>query len=364
MPGKAGYSIIGDMKQIEEMRWAAVRARDTRESGKFVYAVKTTGIFCRPGCSSRLPKRENTEFFGAAADAVKAGYRPCKRCRPEATPVSEDYTNAVTEACCQIISSTTTVSLDELAKGVNMSPGHFHRLFKKITGITPKEFSSSIQSGRFLNALDEGRGVTEAIYEAGYSSPGRAYEQLKKHTSITPGEYSKGSPGLKIKYSTARCSLGWVAAAATEKGICALLFGDEPSELRDLILERFPKADVKESAPGESEILEKAVSGIDNPVEGSGLPLDIMGTVFQRKVWKALMEIPPGETASYGEVAERIGQPNASRAVAGACAANKVALYIPCHRVIRQNGSHGGYRWGTRRKESLLEREQLDNSNI
>lgn len=346
------------MKQIEETRWLAVKTRDSGESGNFVYAVKTTGIFCRPGCSSRLPNRKNTEFFATPADAAAAGFRPCKRCRPESTPVSEDYAAALTDACRRIISSPETISLDQLAGTVNMSPGHFHRLFKRITGITPKEFSSTVQSDRFLKALDEGRSVTEAIYEAGYSGPGRAYEQLRKHTSISPGEYSKGSPGLRIRYTTARCSLGWIAAAATEKGICALLFGDERSELKEMILERFPRADVTESEPGDSEILEKAVSGVDKPLEGPSLPLDIMGTVFQRKVWKALMEIPPGETASYGEVAKRIGEPSASRAVAGACAANKIALYVPCHRVIRQDGSSGGYRWGTERKKSLLERER------
>lgn len=343
---------------MNDKYWLAVQTRDSSESGKFVYAVKTTGIYCRPGCSSRLPKRENTEFFTTPADAAAAGYRPCKRCRPESTPVSEDYSSAVTRACRQMASSETPLSLDELAKTVNMSPGHFHRLFKKITGITPKEFSSSVQSARFLRALDGGLGVTEAIYEAGYSSPGRAYEQLKKHTSISPGEYSKGSPGLRIRYSTAKCSLGWVVAAETEKGICALLFGDEPSNLREMILERFPLAEVEESAPGESKNLEKAVSGIDQPLAASSLPLDIQGTVFQKRVWKALMEIPVGETASYGEVAERIGKPTASRAVAGACAANKIAVLVPCHRVVQRNGSPGGYRWGIQRKNALLNREQ------
>lgn len=348
---------MGDMKQSDAQRWHAVRTRDSRESGRFVYAVKTTGIFCRPGCSSRLPNQENTQFFDTPAAAVEAGYRPCKRCRPESTPVSRDLIDALTRTCRQILSSAEPMSLGEMAEGVNMSSGHFHKMFKKVTGITPKEFNSTVQAESFLKALDDGRDITEAIYEAGYSGPGRAYEQLKKQTVITPGEYSKGSPGLRIRYSTAECSLGQVAAAATEKGICAILFGEDAPELKNMLRQRFPRADLVEAAAGESEILEKAISGIDKPAGESSLPLDIRGTIFQRRVWKALMEIPPGETASYGEVAKRIGQPKASRAVAGACAANRIALYIPCHRVVRQNGSPGGYRWGVRRKKILLERE-------
>ncbi len=347
------------MKQMDDKRWTAVKNRDSSVSAAFFYAVKTTGIYCRPGCSSRLPNQENVEFFSSAGGAEDAGYRPCKRCRPESSPIIDDQIDLIAAVCRRILSSTSPLSLNELASSTNMSPGHFHRLFKKVLGITPKEYSSSIQSDRFLKALDDGHSVTRAVYEAGYSSSGLAYDQLKSKMLMKPSVYSKGAPGTTIRYAIAECFLGWVIVAVSSRGICAVLFGDDPAELPGIIRERFPKAVISESPPEESALLKEAVSGIDNLRDDSKLPLDIVGTAFQKRVWNALMEIPRGETASYGDIADRIGRPKAVRAVAGACAANKIAIYIPCHRIIRGDGSIGGYRWGLNRKKFLLAKEQL-----
>ena len=343
---------------MDDKLWTAVKNRDSGAEGTFVYAVKTTGIYCRPGCSSRLPKRSNVEFYSTAPDAEHAGYRPCKRCSPDSTPIAEVKANLITAACRRIESSPTQPSLAELAAEANMSQGHFHRLFKKLTGITPKEYASSKQSDRFLEALDDGNSITTAVYEAGYSGPGRAYDQLKTRMGMTPSDYGKGAPGITIRYALAECFLGWTLVAATDRGICAVMFGDDPSELPGMLLKRFTKADLRESSPDETEILKRAIAEIDTPPETFSIPLDIIGTAFQKRVWKALMEVPPGETAGYGDIAERIGRPKAVRAVASACGANRIALFIPCHRIIRRDGGLGGYRWGLERKRIILERER------
>ena len=342
---------------MDDKLWTAVKNRDSGAEGTFVYAVKTTGVYCRPGCSSRLPKRSNVEFYSVASDAEQAGYRPCKRCSPDSTPMTEVKAGLITAACRRIESSPVQPSLAELAAEANMSPGHFHRLFKKLTGITPKEYATTKQSDRFLGALDNGSSVTSAVYQAGYSGPGRAYDQLKSRLGMTPSEYGKGAPGITIRYALAECFLGWTLVAATDRGICAVMFGDNPSVLPGLIRERFPEADLQESSADENKVLKKAIAEINIPSDKFDLPLDIIGTAFQKRVWKALMEVPPGETAGYRDIAERIGRPKAVRAVAGACAANKIALFIPCHRIIRRDGGLGGYRWGLERKRIILERE-------
>ena len=342
---------------MDDKYWAAVKSRDIDKADSFIYAVKTTGIYCRPGCSSRLPKRYNVEFYSSASDAEQAGYRPCKRCSPDSTPMAEVKASLITAACRRIDSSPLQPSLAELAAEANMSPGHFHRLFKKLTGITPKEYASMKQSDRFLEALDDGSSVTNAVYQAGYSGPGRAYDQVKTRLSMKPSDYGKGAPGITIRYALAECFLGWTLVAATDRGICAVMFGDNPSVLPGLIRERFPEADLLESSEDENKTIKKAIAEIDSPSDNFNLPLDIIGTAFQKRVWKALLEVPPGETAGYGDIAERIGRPKAVRAVAGACAANKIALFIPCHRIIRRDGGLGGYRWGLERKRIILERE-------
>jgi AraC family transcriptional regulator of adaptative response/methylated-DNA-[protein]-cysteine methyltransferase len=346
------------MKEMHDKRWTVVKNRDSSVPAAFFYAVKTTGIYCRPGCSSRLPNQENVEFFSTPGAAEDGGYRPCKRCRPESSPIIDDQIHLIAAVCRRILSSTSPLSLADLASGANMSPGHFHRLFKKVIGITPKEYSSSIQSDRFLKALDDGHSVTEAVYEAGYSSSGLAYDQMKSKMAMKPSVYSKGAPGTIIQFAIAECFLGWVIVAVSSRGICAVLFGDNPSDLPGMVKKRFPKAVISESPPGESTLLKEAVTGIDNLAGDSKLPLDIVGTAFQKRVWNALMEIPRGETASYGDIANKMGQATAARAVAGACAANNIALYIPCHRIIRADGSLGGYRWGLNRKKSILARER------
>lgn len=359
--------MIGDMnsKSLEynksdELRWLAVKNRDASAAGKFVYAVKTTGIYCLPGCRSRLPKRENVVFFTDAASAGKNGYRSCKRCRPD-EPDYHQYVNPETEmvirACRAADASENMLKVTELAAEAGISPGHFQRVFKKITGITPKEYVSKVHSRRFLEALENGSSVTEAVYLAGYSGPSRAHEQMKSDMGMSPSLYRRGAPGVSIRYSLAECYLGWVIVGATVRGICAVMFDDTPDALPDMLKERFPQAQITAAEASESEILRDAVAAIKTPGGISGLPLDIIGTAFQKLVWKALMKIPAGCTVSYAEIAERIGRPDAVRAVAGACGANNIAQLVPCHRVIRRDGGLGGYRWGLHRKKMILDRE-------
>ena len=341
-------------------RWAAVRDRNGTADGSFVFAVTTTGIFCRPGCPSRTPRRENVVFFDGPDDAAAAGFRPCRRCRPDEAAPGSARTAAVVAACRRIMTSEAPVTLEVLASGSGLSPGRFHRLFKSVVGVTPTAFAATDRANRFLDAIDRGATVTEAVYEAGFSSPGRAHATLKSAMSLTPGEYRRGAEGLVIRYAVAECFLGWTVVAATEKGLCAVLFDDGPEVLPSLLKERFPKARLIPTEPEESAIISQAIAGIGRPSRGADVPLDIMGTAFQRRVWNAIRAIPPGETAGYGEIAARLGDANAARAVAGACAANRIAYYIPCHRVVPAAGGTGGYRWGTKRKRRLLDAEKPD----
>ena len=342
------------MNDSDGRLWNAVCGRDYRMAGRFVYAVRTTGVYCRPGCASRRPRRENTEYFAGAAEAEAAGYRACRRCW-------SDSRRALVEAACRRMASSDSSEgmpgLAELAEEAGLSANHFHRVVRMTTGVTPLEFASAVRSDRFLAGLEAGLSVTEAVYEAGYSSPARAYEGLRKRTSLRPSEVRNGAKRKTIWYACAECFLGVVLAAMSERGICAVLLGDNPDELVEDLRRRFHSARIEAAVPEECELIRRALAEVREPSGWEALPLDISGTAFQCRVWKALREVPRGDRATYREIAEKIGSPKASRAVAGACAANPAAVLIPCHRAVRSDGALGGYRWGAERKRRLLERE-------
>ena len=332
--------------------------RDQNEDGSFYYAVKTTGIFCRPSCPSRAPNRENVECFYTSKDAASAGYRPCKRCNPTASTRQEETEQKIIRACRSMEQSDTPLKLNDLAKEARLSPYHFHRLFKKMVGVTPKQYSSSHQSHRFKESLKRSRSVTDAIYSAGYSSSSGAYNKRQDHLAMQPKVYRNGAAGITISYGLTECFLGWLIVAATERGICAIEFGDDPKTLPQQLQRRFPKAELQQADSGFITLIREVVHFIKTPGSDFSLPLDIQGTVFQQQVWNVLRQIKPGETLNYTEVAEKIGNPSAVRAVATACASNKLAVVIPCHRVISKDGKISGYRWGVERKKMLLETER------
>ena len=342
----------------DDARWSAVCENTSEADGVFYYAVITTGIYCRPGCRSKVPDRGNVEYFTTCDDAEAAGYRACKRCRPTEITTAEETEQKIIRACRIIEASETPITLDALAAQVNVSPYHFHRLFKKIVGITPKQYTSRHLSRRFQNNLRTSPSVTDAIYSSGYGSSGSVYDKSRDQLAMKPRTYRKGADGITITYGITRCFLGWVIVAATERGICAIEFGDDPEELPVQIRSRFPHAQLNKADSGFKTLIEEVVAFIESPEDNFHVPLDIQGTAFQQRVWDVLRHIKPGETMSYSDVAERLGKPTAVRAVASACASNKLAVVIPCHRVISKAGKLSGYRWGTERKKMLLEAEQ------
>lgn len=342
----------------DEARWNAVSENNTSADGTFYYAVITTGIYCRPSCKSKLPNRSNVEYFSTCDDAEVAGYRACKRCRPTAISKNEEVEHKIIRACRIIEESETSIKLEELAIRVNLSSYHFHRLFKKIVGVTPKQYASRHQSRRFQKNLKTSSSITDAIYSAGYGSSGSAYDKKRDQLAMKPKVYLKGANGVTITYGLAQCFLGWVIVAATHRGICAIEFGDDSDTLPEQIQARFPKAQLNKADIEFETLLKEVVDFIELPKENFQVPLDIQGTAFQQQVWEVLRKIKPGETISYSDVADLIGNPNAVRAVASACASNKLAVVIPCHRVISKTGKTGGYRWGAERKKRLLESEQ------
>jgi AraC family transcriptional regulator of adaptative response/methylated-DNA-[protein]-cysteine methyltransferase len=341
----------------EDERWAAVLRRDAAADGRFYFSVRTTGVYCRPSCAARVARRENVAFHLTCAEAERAGFRPCKRCRPDEAPLAERQASLVAKVCRLIEEAEEAPSLDALARTAGMSRFYFHRVFKSVTGVTPKAYAAAHRARRVREELGQRDTVTEAIYGAGFNSSGRFYAASSDLLGMTPTAFRAGGNGASIRFAVGECSLGSILVAATDKGVCAILFGDDPDTLVRDLQDRFPKARLI-GADNEFEQLVATVVGfVEAPAQGLDLPLDVRGTAFQQRVWQALREIPSGSTASYAEIAGRIGQPKAVRAVARACASNGIAVAIPCHRVVRNDGALSGYRWGVERKRALLERE-------
>jgi AraC family transcriptional regulator of adaptative response/methylated-DNA-[protein]-cysteine methyltransferase len=338
-------------------RWVAIVNRDPAADGKFYYSVKTTGVYCRPSCGARPARPENVQFHPTCEAAEKAGFRPCKRCRPDEPARSVQNATKIAEVCRLIERSDETPSLAELATHADMSPYHFHRTFKAITGLTPKQYAAAHRSSRVRASLERSNTVTDAIYDAGFNSNSRFYESSNGVLGMTPSRFRDGGADTDIHFAIGQCSLGAILVAQSSKGVCSILIGDHPDQLAHDLEARFPKANLIGNEPGYERLVARVVGLIESPGIGLDLPLDIRGTAFQQRVWKALQQIPPGSTATYSDIAKKIGMPKAVRAVAQACGSNAIAVAIPCHRVIRSDGGMSGYRWGVERKRTLLERE-------
>jgi AraC family transcriptional regulator of adaptative response/methylated-DNA-[protein]-cysteine methyltransferase len=339
-------------------RWEALRARDAAADDRFFYSVATTGVYCRPSCAARPARPENVAFHTTRDDAERAGFRPCRRCRPDLPPKSVREAQIVARACRAIEAAETCPSLDDLAASAGLSHFHFHRLFRRIVGVTPKAYAAAQRQARVQQGLAHSASVTETIYEAGFNSSGRFYEQAPDMLGMTPSAWRAGGAGESIVFAQGDSALGRVLVAATPQGICAILLGDSPAALLEDLRTRFPRASLTAGDEAFAGLVAQVIAYVDRPGDGLGLPLDIRGTAFQRRVWEVLQTIPAGQTLSYTEVAARIGRPRAVRAVAGACAANRLAVAVPCHRVVGSDGALAGYRWGVERKRALLAGEK------
>lgn len=338
-------------------RWAALRARDVRADGSFFYSVSTTGVYCRPSCAARAARPEHVAFHASARDAERAGFRPCKRCKPDQPPLAERQAARVAELCRLIERSEEPPRLEQLARHAGLSVFHTQRLFKAVTGVTPRAYAAAQRARRLNSALGKSDSVTQAIYGAGFSGSGRFYAQASQLLGMTPRDFRAGGQGVAIRFAVGECSLGSILVAASERGVCAILLGDDPQQLAHDLERRFPRAHLIGADAGFERLVATVVGLVEQPRLGAELPLDVRGTAFQRRVWQALREVPPGETTSYTALARAIGAPKAVRAVAQACAANPLAVAIPCHRVVRTDGALAGYRWGVERKRALLARE-------
>ena len=341
----------------DEERWAAVQARAREADGIFYYSVRSTGVYCHPSCPSRGARRANVAFHASREDAEAAGFRPCLRCKPDQPPLAERQAAAVAQACRLIDGALEEPDLDTLAQACGMSRFHFHRVFKAHTGITPKAYAAARRAERLTQRLAQAATATEAAYDAGFNSSGRFYAATPGVLGMTPGRWRAGGGGEQIRFAVAQCSLGALLVAATGKGICSILLGDDPDALVRDLQDRFPKAELIGAEPEFETTVAQVVAFVEAPRIGLDLPLDLRGTAFQQRVWQALRAIPAGGTMGYAELAAQLGMPQGARAVAGACAANPVAIAVPCHRVVRNDGSISGYRWGVERKHALLERE-------
>ena len=341
----------------DDARWEAVVNRDRGADGSFLYSVRTTGVYCRPSCPSRLARRENVAFHRSPQAARRAGFRPCKRCRPDEPSATRQQAMKVAEACRLIEQSDRMPDLKTVAAAAELSPSHFHRLFKSFTGVTPKTYAMAHRLGRVRDGLATKRTVTEAIHESGFASSGRFYEASTGALGMTPSTLRKGGADTAIRFAVGDCSLGSILVAASDKGICAVQLGDDPERLVQELRDRFPRAELIGGDESFDRLVADVVGLVERPVPACDLQLDLRGTAFQLRVWQALRTIPVGSTASYAEIAGRLGMPRATRAVAQACAANPVAVAVACHRVIRSDGELGGYRWGVARKRALLDRE-------
>jgi AraC family transcriptional regulator, regulatory protein of adaptative response / methylated-DNA-[protein]-cysteine methyltransferase len=342
---------------IADPRWASVVARDKSSDGAFFYSVKTTGVFCRPSCAGRLARPENVEFYATTDEAEHAGFRPCKRCKPTGLSLTEANAAKIAKVCHRIESTDEPLALEELARIAGISTFHFHRTFKAVTGLTPKEYAEAHRSKRVRETLTKGQSITDAIYDAGYSSSSRFYESSNEMLGMTPSSFRSGGKDTVIHFAVGECSLGSILVATSDRGVCAVLLGGDPDTLARNLQDQFPKAELIGNENGYEDIVAKVIGCIEQPGTSIDLSLDIRGTVFQRRVWKALQQIPVGTTVSYADVAKQIGKPKAIRAVAQACASNSIAVAIPCHRVVKSDGALSGYRWGVERKQILLDRE-------
>jgi AraC family transcriptional regulator of adaptative response/methylated-DNA-[protein]-cysteine methyltransferase len=338
-------------------RWASVAARDPKADGTFYYSVETTGVYCRPSCAARLARPENVRFHATCKDAEKAGFRPCKRCKPNQASLIEQYAANVTAACRIIEASETMPGLEDLASRVGVSPSHFHRVFKHVTGLTPRAYAAAHRATRLRQALGRRGTVTEAIFNAGYHSNSRFYETSHAVLGMTPTTYRAGGANTDIRFAIGECSLGSILVATSERGVCAIFLGDDPDALARQLQDQFPRAHLIGGDAAFEAFVATVVGFVEAPGIDLDLPLDVRGTAFQQRVWQALREIAAGNIASYGAIAQRIGSPKAVRAVAQACAANALAVAIPCHRVVRSDGGLSGYRWGVERKRALLAKE-------
>jgi AraC family transcriptional regulator of adaptative response/methylated-DNA-[protein]-cysteine methyltransferase len=340
-------------------QYQAVLARDPRADGAFVYGVKSTGIYCRPSCPSRKPRPDRTEFFPSCADAERAGFRPCRRCRPNAGPGVSLIARAV-NAWTRLAAEREDgrVPLATLAAAVGSTPSHVQRVFRQVLGCSPRELADARRLDVLRRALREGRSVTDAIYEAGFGSSSRVYEQSSRRLGMTPARYAQGGAGEDVRYATAASAIGRVLVAATPRGVCAVKLGDSDGKLVALLREEFPRASIDRGDAALHAWVQDVLALVDGRPPAREVPIDIRGTAFQMRVWQELQRIPPGQTRSYGEIARRIGRPTASRAVAQACGANPTCVVVPCHRVVAADGSLGGYHWGVERKQALLDRER------
>jgi AraC family transcriptional regulator, regulatory protein of adaptative response / methylated-DNA-[protein]-cysteine methyltransferase len=340
----------------EDQRWQAVLNRSSASDGTFVYGVASTGVYCRPSCPSRRPGRSQVSFFETAAGAEAAGYRPCLRCQPQQThPTSVRQVEAAREYIDR--NPDELVTLARLSRVAGMSPYHLQRTFKRLIGVSPKAYASARRMERMKSRLKQGDTVSRATYEAGYGSGSRAYEHARNGLGMTPGSYRNGGRGLAIRYALAPTPVGQLLVAATDRGLCAVMLGDDASRLEAALESEYPAAKLARTDHQMRDYTSQVVDLLSGS-DATAVPLDVPGTVFQWQVWDALRKIPPGETRSYQAIAQQLGKPAAARAVASACARNRLALVIPCHRAVRETGEMGGYRWGVERKQRILDQER------
>jgi AraC family transcriptional regulator of adaptative response/methylated-DNA-[protein]-cysteine methyltransferase len=342
----------------DDPRWSRIVERDKSADGAFWYSVSTTGVYCRPSCASRRANPENVAIHDTLEDARWTGFRPCQRCRPDDPSAGTRAAALVTRACRIIESRDEAPSLADLAAAVGLSQGYFHRLFKAATGLTPKAYATANRAERVRDRLVSAETVTEAIYDAGFNSSGRFYERSNDILGMTPSQFRAGGAGEDIRFAIGESALGAILVASSTRGVVAILIGDDPEALIRDLQDRFPNARLTGGDPDYEALVAKVVGFVEMPQIGLDLPLDVRGTAFQQRVWRALQDIPVGTTTSYADIARRLGSPNAVRAVAGACAANRIAVAIPCHRVVRSDGALSGYAWGVARKRTILDRER------
>lgn len=348
---------MNDTTFLDEQRWQQVLARDAQADGQFIFAVLTTGIFCRPSCTARHALRQNVRFFPDVQSALEAGFRPCKRCQPDKTHPQQQRLDKVAKAC-RLLEQDEAVSLEQLANEVALSPYHFHRLFKSVTGMTPKAWQQAWRARRLRTALATSETITDALLAAGFPDSSSYYRQADAALGMTAQQYRRGGDAADICFTVSDCTLGRCLVAQSQRGICAILLGDSDEALLMELQATFPRARRMEGSEAFDQRVAQVIARLDSPGAPFTLPLDLRGTAFQLQVWQALREVPAGETVSYQALAQKLGKPQAVRAVASACAANKLAIVIPCHRVVRSDGAISGYRWGRERKAQLLARER------